>query len=201
MALHDENTPKEIGLQPSQGFGVRNSECVHFEDECNRRLDKLATSVKTVEEAMIEHRLRLENGSRVFTDIKQEIASVKSDVKQVEKQATPKPVDWWRIVVPVSGLLVTLLAGWWALSQQLGDRPTADQVDKTLRVHAESAGHPAMAGEVQKVREEQIKQGETLKGLSDKIEQTRVDVGDIKVDIRALRGLRPGSQPQPPQGD
>ena len=143
---------------------------------------------------MIEHKLRLENGSRVFTDIKSEIANLRGEIRDVVKQSAPKPMDWWRAVGYAAGVLVTILTAWWALSQQLADRPTMDQIDKVMKAHVDT-GHPTIANEIKAVHDEQITQRDGIKSITDKVEATQQDVKDIKADIRAMRGQQPPLRP------
>lgn len=140
--------------------------------------------LKTLEEAMIEHRVRLENGTKVFADVRDDISSMRADMRGLETRLAPKPMDWWKIIVGASGLLIAVLSGWWALSQRLSERPTEVQVERSLKAHSDSTGHPSLAGQLTQVRDTQIEQSTLLKVVGE-------DVKEIKADLKRATSRAP----------
>jgi hypothetical protein len=149
-----------------------------------------------MEAVVAEHKLRLENGSRVFTDIKAEIGIVRADLKEIAKSTAPKPVDWFRIITWGFTALVCVLGSWWALSSKFAERPTSGDVREVMRAHADY-GHPTITVDIRAIREEQVLQKAELKSTREAVDETRADVKDIK---RALNGrpLTPTPVPAPP---
>ena len=204
--MPDDGTPSALPPEISQRTSQRQStppagvpypvvhpECARAADECRRWRDDLSRTIKGMETVVAEHKLRLENGSRVFTDIKAEIGVVRTDLKEIAKAMTPKPVDWFRIVTWSFTALVVVLGSWWALSSKLAERPTSGDVRELVRAHADY-GHPAITIDIRAIREEQVLQKAELRSTREAVDETRVDVKDIK---RAIYG-KATPPPAPP---
>lgn len=201
-ALPPEISQRTTSRQPTPVAGVPlyPTECARTADECRRWHEDMNRAIKGVEAAVAEHKLRLDNGSRVFTDIKAEIGNVRVDLKEITKSTTPKPVDWFRIVTWGFTALVCVLGSWWALSSKFAERPTSGDVREVMRAHADY-GHPAITVDIRAIREEQVLQKAELKSTREAVDETRADVKEIK---RAINGnirlpvLPPTPTPPPP---
>ena len=194
---HYPTPPTGIAAYTPPTYPLDHPDCVRTADECRHWRDEQGRTLKTLEAAMSEHKLRLENGSRVFTDIKTEIGDVRTDMKEIAKATQPKPVDWFRITTWGFTVLMAVLASWWALSQKFAERPTTNDLDKIILTHVNSEGHPTMVKDVRAVHDEQIKQSGQIDMLQKTINETRTDVKEIKTAVGVRPSPSPPSSPTP----
>lgn len=131
-------------------------------------VEELKSAMSEVREAGVEHRIRLENGSHVFQDIKAELETLK-----------PKPVSPMKIVVITISLFCTAAGALWALSNMLRDRPTLEQVDTVIDRHEEQ-GHKATQKEMGEIREDLVEQRVIIEDVSK--EQRTMGVQQKKID-------------------
>jgi hypothetical protein len=114
-----------------------------------REIELLQDRVAEVEEKIdglrvtsTKHELRLNNGVKVFGDIKDQL---------------PKPLSAARLVALTAGLFVAAASGLWALSEKLSDRPTTGQMQELMIQH-NHAGHEHTLKQITEIREEQVRQ-------------------------------------------
>jgi len=124
-----------------------------------------------LKEAVVEHRVRLENGVAVFGKTNERIA----ELEQVTKPKPPRIIT----IVGVTISIVTIAAGaLWALSSMLNDRPTVKQIDRIIQSH-DVGGHSKVRNEVRAVQIEQGKQ--------------RVIIESVKADQGVIRAKQDDS--------
>jgi hypothetical protein len=162
--------------------------------DTDRRFDRLEMDVGEVKkdvgalkEAAIEHKTRLQNGSRVFESWDQRIA-------EVEERTTPRPPSVIKIVGLTLALFMAAAGALWALAHMLRDRPTTDQLDRVLERHDErheAVGHKAMREDVRAIQKEQTTQGNTLKTV---VEEQKTHSGKLDTLLERVpeRRRRPG---------
>jgi hypothetical protein len=97
--------------------------------------------ITELKEVTVEHRVRLENGSKVFADWDKRIAAV-----------TPKPPS----ILKIAGITLALVGmgagALWGLANQLRDRPTVQQLEQVIQKsekHHDAVGHEEI-GQIQK---------------------------------------------------
>jgi len=134
---------------------------------------------KHIEEAIVEHRMRLENGVKAFSELKEE-----------QKALKPKPLNWITVTFSAIGVLITVLSSWWALSTKFAERPTISDVKEIVQSHSQIHGHPGTIEELKANREEQQEQRRTLDRIETRQDQTSKDVAEIKTDLKAIRRIR-----------
>lgn len=117
--------------------------------------DKHQEAHRRLEEELVEHRTRLENGVKVFSDIHEKLVEL-----------TPKPLSIRQILFPTIGVVAMVLSGWWGLGQMFADRPTEDRVESIVKAHAESNGHPGLAADLKELQREQVEQRRILDKMS-----------------------------------
>ncbi len=130
---------------------------------------------KKLDELLVESRVRFENGTKAFEEIRNELHSHR-----------PKPLPVWQMFISGVGLLVTILSAWWALSSMFAERPTASEVRDTLEAHAKSE-HPATAARQAELQHEQTEQKLLMNNLMNAQQQMNRDLAEIKADVKIMR--------------
>jgi hypothetical protein len=82
---------------------------------------------------MVEHRIRLENGTKAFE-------RMDKAVSEIDKRITPKPPSVLKIISTTIGCFVVLASALWGLSVMMSDRPTTSQV-KDIMLDHDRHGH------------------------------------------------------------
>jgi hypothetical protein len=100
-----------------------------------------------VKEAVLEHRLRLENGIHVF-------AAVRKELDELEARTMPRSPSVYKIVGVTLALVMAGASALWGLSNMLRDRPTLEQVDTLMKGH-DAAGH---RDQIRAIQTEQVEQ-------------------------------------------
>lgn len=116
-------------------------------------MEELKKDVAELKEATVEHRLRLENGVKVFGDFDERI-----------KRLEPKAPDWLKLLMAGVTLLGIALGAYYGVVEKLHDRPTAEQLEKVVDKHVEH-GHPAAEKQLQDIREEQVEQRTVIQNI------------------------------------
>jgi hypothetical protein len=124
-------------------------------------LRTLKEDVKELRDTAIEHRLRLENGSLVFTQL---------------QQAMPKPMSPGKLVSIAFGVFITAAGALWALSNMLRDRPTIEQLREVIDTH-DASGHTNLRESVRDIQVEQGQQKERIETV-----QTTQNAANTKLD-------------------
>lgn len=119
--------------------------------------------VAEVSEAVAEHRVRLENGTKVFEKWDDRMVAMETAV-------TPKPVSVMRVAAITLALVTAGGAALWGLSERFSDRPTVQQIDRIIEAHQDN-GHRGMREEVRAVQIEQAEQRTLLSGQGKKLDE------------------------------
>lgn len=110
-----------------------------------------------LKEAVVEHRVRLDNGVKVFADQKEK-------VRQLEERTAPKQPS----ILKVVGITITVVAigatALWGLAMMLRDRPTVEQIDKIID-HHDTNGHEVVRDDMRDVQKEQAAQRTLIEGV------------------------------------
>jgi hypothetical protein len=114
-----------------------------------------------VKEAMVEHKVRLENGSKVFDGIRSRLATV-------EEATRPKPPSIVKIVGVTLAVVGMGAGALWGLSNMLRDRPTLRQVEKVIDAHDDN-GHKETRIRIEEIREEQVEQRTLIKHVESQV--------------------------------
>ena len=129
-------------------------------EEMDRHISRLETqmaeirsTISDLREISVEHRVRLENGTKVFSDWDKRIKAVE-----------PKPGAWVRNAGLLLTILLTGLTALWALSEQLSSRPTARDVDKQFDAH-ERSGHAQLREEIRAIQLHQVEQRALIESI------------------------------------
>jgi hypothetical protein len=121
--------------------------------------ERFLDDIEGLKEAVVEHRVRLENGTKVF-------ATYGERLKDVETRITPRPPS----ILKIAGITLTVIAlgatSLWGLANMLRDRPTVEQLDKVFDRH-DTGGHDGMRKEIRAVTAEQAVQRVMLEGVQD----------------------------------
>jgi uncharacterized coiled-coil protein SlyX len=135
--------------------------------ELNQRVTTLEGGVAALEdtvsehgETLVEHRTRLENGTKVFGEMGERL-----------KRLEPRAPDWLKVIGVGIALLAMFVAAQLWISGEFADRPTDSQIDKIVSSHDES-GHKDAAKERRAIREEQVAQRAAINALKE--EQVKV---------------------------
>ena len=145
-------------------------------DRMNRiesEIGLLNDDVGTMKESCVEHRMRLENGSKVFESWHKRIADI-------ERRTQPKEPNLLKVIGLTLAIFSACAGGLWGLAQMLRDRPTTEQVERVLEKQVqyhENTGHGPLRRDVQAIKEEQAAARILIKGL-----QTGQDEQGKKLD-------------------
>ena len=123
----------------------------------DQRVSELEKTVKELGEAMVEHRVRLENGVAVFGQHREKIAAL-------EEKVAPKPPSVLKIVATSFSIFVVLAGALWYLSWNLANRPTVDQLHEVMEGH-QKAGHSATQERIGEMREDLVEQRALIKDV------------------------------------
>jgi len=121
-------------------------------------LERIEKELGALKEATVEHRVRLENGSKVF-------ATVSERIGKVEQLVAPKPVSIYKVVGVTLSLVIAGAGALWGLAQTIRDRPTIEQIGQMFDQHDaqhEAAGHQDMKADIQHI---QVTQGALIKDV------------------------------------
>lgn len=184
-------------------------DCVIPRPECDRRLTELsggvanlAKTVSRLERAMVEMATkteeRLNTGTKSFENIRTDIAETKGEIKALAAATAPKKVDVMKTISFVVGIVLSIVAAVWLLAVSFGERPTSAQMNSAISDHANNGGHPAMTQEIRAIRDQQTALGTQISIIGQKLDDTKVDLKDLKDDIKVLAGSRLANVPAPP---
>ncbi|MBT8452985.1 MAG: hypothetical protein KJO40_13535 [Deltaproteobacteria bacterium] len=134
-------------------------------DTSDHRIKRLESDVSGVKddvgalkEAAVEHKVRLQNGSKVFEGWEKRIS-------EVEDRTTPRPPSVYKVVGLTLALFMAAAGALWALAHMLRDRPTIEQLDRLLdrqAEHHEGVGHQSMRDDVRSIQKDQTTQGNQI---------------------------------------
>lgn len=134
-------------------------------DQLRRSVADLQATVKGHGEALVEHRIRLENGTKAF-------ARMDTEMTEIDKRTTPKPISVARVVSMTLGCFLAAATALWGLSTMLSDRPTSSQV-KDIMVDHDQSGHRDLREDVTEIKSAISTQGGLLKDV-------RTQQGELK---------------------
>jgi hypothetical protein len=152
-------------------------------DDFSRRIAVLENNMNAANKALndlqaaqIEHRVRLENGTKVFADWQERIG-------EIETRISPKePPSIYKVVGFTLTVVLALAGALWGLANELRDRPTVSDVHGTLESH-QDIGHSDTRAEIRAIQSTQAQQ----KVLIDEIRASQDKQGE-KLD-RVLERL------------
>lgn len=112
--------------------------------------------IRALEDAVVEHRVRLENGTKVFGDLRERVEKVE-----------PKPVSPLKIVsltLSVVGMGVATLL--W-LTDNFSERPTRAETVETIDKH-ERGGHEETKDDIRAIQQQQAEQRMLIRDVQEK---------------------------------
>jgi len=139
----------------------------------------LKVDINILKEGAVEHRMRLENGSNVFS-------AMRKDLDEVDKRTRPRPPSIIKIVGLTLALFTTAAGSLWMLANMLRDRPTVEQLEGVLKKYDaahEAGGHKDLRGDVHEIQREQAIQG---KAISNVVEQQAHDTKKLDTVLERL---------------
>lgn len=141
----------------------------------DRRMDTLRmlqAEVKEVREALVEHRVRLDNGTHVFANERSEREKLARRLDGVIEATAPKPVSVTKVISITLALVMAAAGALWGLSNKLRDRPTEQQIEKLMHSH-DGVGHPQMRKDITaiKVQQDKLKDAVVNEDGSSKIDK------------------------------
>ena len=128
----------------------------------DRTLEKIMVDVDELKRAAVEHRVRLENGTKVFGGWSERIQAI-------EERTTPKPPSITKIVGITLSIILASSGALWGLANMLRDRPTVQQIREVVKSH-DANGHKDMKGNVRSVQLEQGAQRVIIEDVSRKVD-------------------------------
>lgn len=81
------------------------------------RIARLETAQQEIQAALAEHRVRLENGTKVFAEVRDRL---------------PQPMQPSKVIALTLAIVTAAGGALWSLSEKLAARPTTDQVQRAL---------------------------------------------------------------------
>ncbi len=166
-------------------------------DDLQRQINRLGGDVEEIKddvselkEGGIEHRVRLENGIKVFS-------SHADRLQTLEERTMPRATSMTKIAAVTFAVFVALAGALWALAHMLRDRPTTDQLREVLQIQDdmhEAAGHKAMRDDIAGIKKEQWSQGTILKAV-----QRTQEAQSVKIDQILDRLPHSRSRRRPPR--
>jgi hypothetical protein len=131
-------------------------------------VSEMKADVSELAKAGVEHRVRLENGTAVFSSIRERMTKSDSAIADISERIRPKPPSITKVVTITLGLVVVGAGALWGLSNMLRDRPTVEQVDQVFQRYDDSheaAGHKELREDVHSIQKEQVLQGVKLQDV------------------------------------
>jgi hypothetical protein len=135
----------------------------HRIDRLEGEVAEVKDDVGKLKEAAVEHRMRLQNGTKVFEGWDKRIGDI-------EKRITPKPPSITKVAGISLSIFLAFAAALWGLAHMLRDRPTADQLEDLFMKqgeHHEAVGHKGMRQDIQAIQREQTEQRIMIKSVAD----------------------------------
>lgn len=127
-------------------------------DRLTTDLDELHGRMTDAERKLIEHDTRFSNGREVMNDIK-------TEVKTVQDKIQPKAPDWLKLGAFAMSVVVALLSGHYWINERFNDRPTAVQIEKIMGSHG-MIGHAETHKDISDIRQIQAAQATSLDTLN-----------------------------------
>lgn len=112
-------------MEPESNSGGNGSERLKRIEQVLIRIEEELSEIK---EANVEHRVRLENGTKSFQDMHERLT-------RIEYDTAPKPVPTIKVAGITATLILALIGGLWGFAQQLYQRPTTADVDAKIKTH------------------------------------------------------------------
>lgn len=108
----------------------------HVPTASSRSYDAIDQRLKLIENRLVEHGVRLINGTHVMAEMKSAIDKNRDDVHAAELRLAPKPVDTWKYFAFAVPTIFALITAFWALSDKFASRPTTEQVRELIRFYS-----------------------------------------------------------------
>lgn len=123
---------------------------------------------RMLEEALTEHRMRLENGTHAFQKLREEHAELRDSHVAMNIAITPKPPSLWKITGVILGIIISGSGALWTMSTKFSDRPTMDRIHGIEDRH-QASGHKGTDDRIRAVRDVQIEQTSAIKNLKESV--------------------------------
>lgn len=114
--------------------------------------------------AVTEHRIRLENGTKVF-------AKWDDRIGEIEKRTSPPSAI--KTASITFGIFLTAAGALWGLSNMLRDRPTTDQLERVMEKASadhEETGHKDIKADIKEIHTELGEQKALINGATGKLD-------------------------------
>jgi uncharacterized protein HemX len=85
--------------------------------DLSHRIIRLETAEREMRDALAEHRVRLENGTKVFAEVREQL---------------PRPMPPSKVIALTLAVVTAAGGALWSLSEKLAERPTTQQVQRAL---------------------------------------------------------------------
>lgn len=157
----------------------------HMRDS-KAKWEKQEERTRTLEEAVTEHRLRLDNGILAFRDLREDHKTMGAMFAEKVAELTPVPVSPTKIVGIVLAIVMAAAGALWGLSGMLNDRPTDKQIHLIMDSH-ETNGHKATRDEIRAVQTEQAVQKTMIEGIGTKVGKTDQKLDELLDRVPAAK--------------
>jgi hypothetical protein len=157
---------------------------------------ELRAEVKEIREATVEHRIRLETGTKAFEAMRDKDESLAGSIKAVQDAIAPKKPNYFGIIALTFTLIMGLVSALWGLSLLFSSRPTTEQIDKIMDKH-EAHPHPNVQKQINELRSGQLADQKIHTEQKKAIEQV-TKATDKKLD-KLLKRKAPAPRRRPPR--
>jgi hypothetical protein len=150
-------------------------------ERIRKDVSELQQMMKGIGEAMVEHRIRLENGTKTF-------AKMDEKLSDIDKRTMPKQISVGRTVSYTFGSFVVVATALWGLSVMLSDRPTTSQVKDIMLDHGRH-GHEELRKDLTTMQSSISLQGVLIKEVRTQSDGIRAsqEATNKKLDALFLR--------------
>lgn len=160
---------------------------------------ELRAEVKEIREATVEHRIRLETGTKAFEAMRNKDEDLAGSIRAVQEAIAPKKPNYFGIIALTFTLIMGLVSALWGLSLLFSSRPTTEQIDKIMTKH-EGYPHPEVQKQINELRSGQLADQKIHSDQKKAIEQVTKDykATNDKLDKLLKRGA-PVPRRRPPR--
>lgn len=154
----------------------------------------MKSDVSDLNKAVVEHRVRLENGTHVFAGLRKDVSSNETAIEDLAERIRPKPPSIVKIVTLTLGFVAVGSAALWGLSNMLRDRPTVEQVDRVFQGYDEAheaGGHRQLRDDVHSIQQEQALQSKRIGDVAEQQDKDSEKLDRVLERLPAPRRRRP----------
>jgi hypothetical protein len=131
------------------------------------RAPSQAEPSSTTRIAIIEE--KLQGGNRAFAALRDANDHLSSELAVVKEKLTPKPPNWWGVILSVFGAAGTVIGAVWLLRSMFDERPTRDELKADQIEQHEMIEQ--LRTDYRDLRDKQIEGKSVLDGLDKKVDQ------------------------------